>query len=78
MIFQVIVGNVQFNLGKLAYSTDQVDQMIWIIISAVIGGGDLIFIIIIIINVYKPRVEWQNKKSQIQLDPLESVNKVID
>jgi len=73
MIFQVIVGNLQFNLGKLAYK-NPVNQMIWIIGSAV-GGGTLIFIIIIIIIVYKRRsadVERQNKKLQIQLDTLES------
>ena len=73
MIFQVLVGNLKFDLGKLAYK-DPVDQLIWIISSSV-GGGTLIFIIIIIIIVYKRRsadVERQNKKLQIQLDTLES------
>ena len=71
--FQVELGNLQFNLGKLEFK-DPIDEIVWIISSAV-GGGTLIFIIIIVIIVYKRRsadVERQNKKLQIQLDTLES------
>ena len=71
--FQVEVGNLRYNLGKLELK-DSIDQIVWIISSAV-GGGTLIFIIIIVVIVYKRRsadVERQNKKLQIQLDTLES------
>ena len=74
-VSQVVVGNLEYELGELEYQqpVNQGNEL-WII-GVALGGGILITIIIVILIIYKRKstyAERQFKKMQIQLDTLES------